>query len=117
MAFDTGATITFMKSDMLKDLEYNEKCKDFYPGIGEFETPIYNISGYINEQRIPLKCGVLPSQLEKTLTVFGIEGIIGYDLLQAFVIILSIRNKALYYIPHIVYAEKVKAGNNNNARQ
>jgi len=106
-----------MKSDMLKDLKYNEKCKDFYPGIGEFETPIYDISGYIDEQRIPLKCGVLPSLLETGLAALGIEGIIGYDLLQVFVVILSLRNNALYYIPHIVYTEKVKAGNNNNTRQ
>jgi hypothetical protein len=82
MFFDTGAQISYLQSDALKDFPAAGSVTDFYPGVGEFETDTHDVQ--VSLERVPftLRCGTLPGLLGMSLSMAGTEGIVGNAILE-----------------------------------
>jgi hypothetical protein len=96
MFVDTGAKLSYVDKTLAANYSPVGKEKDFYPGMGEFETQVFEIRFKLGEKRFKLRCGVLPDLLEKTLLVTGKRGIIGTELYQKFLVCLAFPKKAIF---------------------
>ena len=93
---DTGAKISYVRENVLEGVASEGQATDFYPGFGQFETPIYHITTSVGAQKFPVHYGVLPGFLETSLLgLTGTSGIIGYDLFEHFTVLLDFRNNTL----------------------
>ena len=81
MFFDTGAQISYLQCDSLTDFPTAGVVTDFYPGVGQFDTDIHNVSVSIGENIFNLRCGVLPGLLGMSLKMASVQGIIGNAIL------------------------------------
>jgi Ca-activated chloride channel family protein len=94
--FDTGSRLCYINRKLTGDLASFGKEKDFYPGMGEFETDIYEVPFEIGGMALSLRCGVLPAMLEAALGMTGAQGILGVELLQKFGIWLNLPAGEMY---------------------
>lgn len=81
MFFDTGAQISYFQDDSLTTFPPGDRMTDFYPGVGQFQTDTYQIDASIAGFIFTLRCGTLPNALGASLTMAGIQGIIGNGIL------------------------------------
>jgi hypothetical protein len=95
MFLDTGAQISYLQDDLLKDFEKIDTLKDFYPGFGEFETDVYQVETKINGKVFKIKYGQLPDLLGLSLGMGSATGIIGNEILQNQVVGYFPRRKKL----------------------
>jgi Ca-activated chloride channel family protein len=96
MFVDTGAKLSYVNKKIAAKYSSIGNETDFYPGMGEFETPIYEVPFQFGKMGFQLCCGVLPTMLEKTLLVTGNSGIIGTELYQKFLVCLAFPEKAIF---------------------
>ena len=94
---DTGAKISYINSTYVKNLKSIDNRQDFYPTVGDFETDIYEFPIIFNDSKIDLTFGVLPTQLEQTLSFGNTKGIIGNDIFLYYCMIFDYKNKKIYY--------------------
>lgn len=96
LALDTGAKISYID----KSYTYGEKQigikDDFNPMIGHFQTPIFAMMASIGDNPFPVNFGVLPSTLPIPLQMMGIYGVIGFDLFDAFTVVMDFKDNKLY---------------------
>jgi len=95
LVLDTGARFSFLPNNFIIDREEKGKEHDFYPGIGEFDTPIYSVPMRLNGEMFLLTCGILPPTLEMALQATGVNGLLGMDLLDRYVLQLALRDNLL----------------------
>lgn len=94
---DTGAKLSYIKKEIAMKYSTVGKERDFYPGMGEFETQVYEIPFQLGTQKFNLKCGVLPSLLETTVLVTGKSGIIGSEFFEKFMVSLAFPENLLHF--------------------
>lgn len=80
--FDTGAQISYFQDESLTDFPLRGTVTDFFPGIGQFQTSVYDVELAIGKHNFTLRCGALPGLLGMTLTLAGTEGIVGNEVLE-----------------------------------
>jgi hypothetical protein len=90
LVLDTGAATSYLDPDLLEGLDSVDEREDYYPLIGRFNTPIYQLDVSLDEESIDLEFGRLPDLLQMTLMLTGCRGILGTQILQHFGYILSI---------------------------
>ena len=83
---DSGAPISYIKPELVKQFAPIDSIADFHPEIGEFTVPIYpemQMSISNGSYRLPVNFGVLPgaSLISLSTSVLS-DAIIGYDLLS-----------------------------------
>lgn len=88
--FDTGSRLSYINRSLVGNSASIGKEKDFYPGVGEFETEIYEVSYDIGGIYMSLRTGVLPPMLESALGMTGAKAILGTELLHNFVVWLNL---------------------------
>ena len=98
MYVDTGAKLSYIDESLAKKFTLIGKEMDFYPGVGEFETPVYQVALQLGGEDISLRCGVLPKILEMTLGVTGKKGIIGSELFEKGQVDLAFPENMLYMV-------------------
>ena len=81
MFFDTGAQISYLQSDALKTFPAAGSVTDFYPGVGQFETDTHDVEVSLEGVPFTLRCGTLPRILGMSLSMAGVEGIVGNAIL------------------------------------
>ena len=81
---DTGAKISYLNPDLLAGLPVEETVHDFYPGVGEFDVDVSSASCVLNGLLLKARFGRLPTLLQMTLMMGGVNGILGHDLLDAY---------------------------------
>jgi hypothetical protein len=84
MYLDTGARLSYLSREFVRGLKTVGKEMDFYPGLGEFETNVYDIEFSLGDLVFQLRCGLLPAMLESTLKISGKQGIIGTEFFAKF---------------------------------
>ncbi len=94
--FDTGARLSYLIPGLLESLEPIGKEADFYPGIGKFETEVYELPVAFAGRETRMKFGILPGVLAPLLGLAGVRGIVGTQLLDDYSCVLSIRNSRLF---------------------
>lgn len=93
MILDTGATCSYIKSSLTQGLRPKDTITDFSPLVGgQFTTPIYDIESELGDKPFVCTYGNLPKQIEMMIGLLGVDGVIGYDLLRSFKLMINIRD-------------------------
>ena len=82
--WDTGAKISYVRTEYAIERTSNMIVEDFYPGYGVFTTPVYEMPIELANFNLNMEFGVLPDFLELALLSAGVEAIIGNDILYLF---------------------------------
>lgn len=93
---DTGARLSYVAKSLVSSYLSCGVEKDFYPGMGVFETLVYEVPFQIGSKEMTLRCGVLPGLLEKALFVTGKLGIIGTEIFDKFEVHLALPEHGMY---------------------
>ncbi len=92
---DTGAKLSYVARDLLQGLAPVGRAQDFYPGLGSFETDVFEVAMSLGDLAFTLRCGALPALLETTLQVAGKQAIIGAALFAQYRVELNMHDKVL----------------------
>jgi len=81
---DSGASLSYVPSEVVQGLTPTGKRKDFYPGFGEFETDVWRVRCEIGGRRITISAGILPPMLQMMFgLMLGANGwIVGSDFFR-----------------------------------
>ena len=96
MFFDTGAQISYLQDDTIRNFPTGESITYFYPGFGQFKTDTYQVDISLGDINCKLVCGTLPGLLGNLLLVSETQGIIGNQIFDNRVIGYFPRRNALY---------------------
>jgi Ca-activated chloride channel family protein len=99
MFLDTGSPLNYLASRVTRGLQQVDSAKDTYPGIGEFTTPIYELPVTFAGVTVPLRFGNLPSILEASLMVSGINGILGTEIFRHFDVAFEFPKHQILIVP------------------
>lgn len=87
---DTGAGISYITSEFIKNYNSIGQEEDFYPSYGNFITEIYKIPIKVEDKELEMTFGVLPKSLENSLMLMGVKVIIGHSFFN---------NRSNYFYP------------------
>ena len=96
--FDTGAQLSYVNKEAVVNHQMLGVKKDFYPLIGEYETNFYELDAEIARNDHKMQFGVLPELIGMTLTIAGVDGIIGTELLNHYDIVINNHTRNLNLI-------------------
>ncbi|MCX7991528.1 MAG: hypothetical protein N2999_05800 [Proteobacteria bacterium] len=113
MFLDTGAKISYLKENLIKDMEpVIKNVSDFSPfNLEEFTTDLYEKIIKVGNSKINLKFGTLPSSLsQKLLLSNNVDGILGTAILKNCSVYLSLANRfvCIANLPEKVMPEGTK---------
>ena len=97
MLLDTGAATSYLAKSIVIQGKYAGKIKDFFIGEEkEFETDIYSLPTECGtESPIDVNYGVPKDSIEAAMEQCNVDGIIGYEWLRHFKVLLDIPNRCL----------------------
>ena len=90
---DSGAQFSYVNGPIENYVESSGQEIDFYPGIGNFETPVYNYHADILGVQMPIRFAVLPAALRSFYTSSRAVAILGSDLFMQHDVIIDYPNK------------------------
>jgi hypothetical protein len=82
MVFDTGATFSYWQNSDLSYFPEKETRKDYFPGVGAFEVKTFQVPIIFGDLKFQLECGRLPEMLGLTLSLIGVDGILGNEFFR-----------------------------------
>jgi hypothetical protein len=80
-AIDTGARTCYALAEHLDALPKVGEQEDFYPGVGRFTTSVHQVKLCLSGSPITSEVAKLPASLGGVLSKFGIEFIVGNNIL------------------------------------
>ena len=95
MFFDTGAKLSYLDAGRTDAFESVGTETDFYPGMGEFSTKVYDIPIMLAGETIVLRFGNLPELLQMTLMMAATGGILGTAILRTHRVTFAPRRRVL----------------------
>jgi len=95
MFFDTGAKLSYLSPDLTGDSSRAGREGDFYPGIGEFTTEVFDVDVQLGDESCKLRVGHLPELLQMTLMMADTSGILGTAILSHYAIHYAPRRSSL----------------------
>jgi hypothetical protein len=97
LLFDTGASLSYLRRELLRGCRAHGEAEDFYPGFGRFTTPVYRLLFVLGSRTYYADFGVLPQLLELALIAEGSDGILGSELLLERPAVLAARRGLLSF--------------------
>ncbi len=94
---DTGAKLSYIHNKYISKQSFVGIEDDFYPGVGAFQTDVYEIMTRFDNHNFLVKYGNLPNLLQMTLMLGGIDGIIGCNFFENFKVLLDLQNNKLKF--------------------
>lgn len=88
---DTGAPTSYILSAFNPDAAPLEYVKDFYPTLGDFDTPVYEQPCSFAGGEFNIRFGNLPAGLNLAVSVIGAQGVVGMELLKRFKFMIADR--------------------------
>ena len=81
---DTGAPTSYVSPSLTEGLAAVDTVEDFNPTVpgGRFTTPIFEYPVAFAGQSFEMRAGHLPALLRTTLTLLGVDGVVGMELLK-----------------------------------
>jgi hypothetical protein len=76
------STYDFNNSD-LNSFPEKEIRKDYFPGVGAFEVKTFQVPINFGDLKFELECGRLPEILGLTLSLIGVDGILGNEFFRS----------------------------------
>jgi hypothetical protein len=92
---DTGARLSYLDSEILRNYDSIGNASDFYPGIGQFSTSIYEIPIMFADNTLKITFGELPKLLQKKLMEAGTKSILGNELFKYYKIYFCFQNRKI----------------------
>lgn len=97
MLFDTAAPISYVKESFINGLPICGHAMDFTPLTqNEYEVDLYSLNANFASKQFDIKIAKSPIFIAQLLEQLNVDGIIGYDLIDNFRIIL---NKGKVIVP------------------
>ena len=91
MLVDTRSPLSYISRCFTMSLKYDETQEQFYHGVGRFETPVYNLNCDFCGRKVEIPYGNLPMDLDLTLMMAHVNGILGHDFFKNFKIMLDFK--------------------------
>lgn len=79
---DSGAALSYAPSAATAGAPELGAQRDFYPGVGEFETIVCEVALTLGELELPVRAGTLPPMLEARLGAIADGWILGSDFFR-----------------------------------
>lgn len=97
MLLDTGAATSYLLEKYAIQGDPAGQIEDFYVGEPNlFTTKLYSLSTECGKSMpIPIKYGLPTDSIEQTINMLRVDGIIGYEWLCPFKILLDVPNRCL----------------------
>jgi hypothetical protein len=96
MILDTGATLSYVDSAITRGMTPETTVTDFSPLVGgQFTTPVFELESNFCDRPFHCKYGNLPLIVENMIGIIGVRGVVGYDLLKSFKMMIDIRSGQL----------------------
>jgi len=92
---DTGAKLSYLDSEVTEDYESIGTETDFYPGVGQFSTPTYEVPITLLNQNYLVVFGNLPALLQMTLMMANTSAILGNELFKYFTVSFALQDGAI----------------------
>ena len=88
---DTGAPISYVSGAFTEGLNPIGQVTDFNPLVpgDTFETPIFEFPASFAGIGFTMKAGHLPASLQMMLSVLGVDGVVGMEVLKRFSVTIS----------------------------
>lgn len=97
LLFDTGAHISYIHSRFYDNEPMLRTCTDFSPLLNaEYEVEMYGLSTRFCEKILSIEFGSMPQELSTQMNHLNVDGIIGYDLMEDFRIVID---RGIFKIP------------------
>lgn len=97
MLLDTGASTSYLLEKYAIQGDSAGEIVDFYveePDL--FKTKVFSlITECGNDMSLPIKYGLPTELIERTINVLRVDGIIGYEWLRHFKVLLDVPNRCL----------------------
>jgi hypothetical protein len=104
LLFDTGAPISYLSDRYIGHTPIHDEVRDFSPLMGGEEYVVHRhvvpskFRGLLSEdEKHDIAYGQMPTQLSMLLNMLNVDGIIGYDLIERFRVVV-VRGE-LYFPP------------------
>ncbi len=83
---DTGAPTSYVSGSFTEGLNPIDQVTDFNPLVpgDSFETPIFEFPATFAGNDFTMKAGHLPDSLQMMLSVLGVDGVVGMEILKRF---------------------------------
>ena len=96
--FDSGAPVSYISSRFIQDVSPCGKTYDFSPLIQkeQYEVDLFYLKSNLNQYGFNIQFAQMPAELEMMLSKCRIDGIIGFDLIDHFRLIIS---QGVLYLP------------------
>jgi hypothetical protein len=95
MFFDTGAKLSYLDPERTSAFESIGSETDFYPGVGDFSTNVYDVPIMLAGEKVVLRVGNLPALLQMSLMMADIGGILGTAILRTHKVTFALRRRTL----------------------
>ena len=81
---DTGAPVSYVSPSLTEGLTPVDTVTDFNPSVpgGTFSTPIFECPASFAGLRFDLRVGHLPVLMRTTLSLLGVDGVVGMEVLS-----------------------------------
>ena len=96
--FDTGAQLSYADPDLMNGKDAFGEIKGFYPGFGNFKTPVYELNVELAGKSSNCSFSILPDLLRNTLMLAGNSGILGNEILQDFQCFLKMEENQMRFV-------------------
>ena len=94
---DTGAWIPYLSAQYLANVEACGDVQDYNPLLGTINTTKHNVTLCIGDISTNVTVGKMPSLLEATLSIIGIDLVIGFDVLPSQKFCLDLTSNRLLF--------------------
>jgi hypothetical protein len=98
MFLDTGAKLSYLSRERTLGMKSVGTEVDFYPTLGNFTTPVFELTAQWQGNDFDVRFGKLPPLLEIMLSMGNASGIIGYDFFRRFRVWLDLRKGKMGYV-------------------
>ena len=96
-AVDSGARLSCLFENVADNHKSTGVERDFYPGLGFFDTDFFELEGSVNGYNFPVKFGRLPLAINGTMSAIDANAILGFDFFNRFQVYLDQANGVLNF--------------------
>ena len=88
---DTGAPTSYVSASFTEGLDPIGQVTDFNPLVpgDTFETPIFEFPASFAGKGFTMRAGHLPASLQMMLSVLGVDGVVGMEILKRFTVTIA----------------------------
>lgn len=95
---DTGAKFSYIKESYTLNRKSDGIGADFFIGLGKYERPYFSMESNFREHILNVRYLTPPQPVLTALNSLRVDGIVGYDFMNNFRILLNLAGESLSYL-------------------